>query len=177
MATKSKTTATQSRSQGGSTLPKELDDAFVRALKLLDGGKQREALAALEELHGQATEAGHIALVHGVRARLEGLRGRQPKAEAKDLAIPGLVAQVLLTRGDTGEALTLLDKAVLAEPNRATLHYLRALALVRLERLPEAAKALAKAIELEPELRYTYFLEPEFEAARESAPFVPFETA
>lgn len=175
MATKTKSTAQPARPTHGSTLPKELDDAFTHALKLLDAGKLAEARTALEALHEKSEEAGNPAFVHAVRARLEALRQRL--SETKDSTPPALLAQVHLTRQEDKAALDLLEKAVVKEAGKAPLHYLHSIALLRADRLEESAAALAKAVERDPDLRYTYFLEPEFDDVRRMAPFVRFETA
>ena len=84
---------------------------------------------------------------------------------------PELSAQLLLNHKNTAAALEGLDKALKAGPERATLHYLKALAHAQLGQVQESADALGQAMGLDPDIIFQFRLEPDFDGIRHSGPF------
>ncbi len=74
---------------------------------------------------------------------LSALRGYRPQSESLSVA----EAVLMLSRGDTGEALDFIDRELRPDrfPDSAMLAAFKGLALIRAERLPEARAALAAA--------------------------------
>jgi tetratricopeptide (TPR) repeat protein len=167
MATKPKSTAT-------STLPKALGDKLAKAIALVDGKKPAEAEGLLQELAKEAAEARHLGLERTVQTYLKICEAARP---SKGPAIaPELQAQVHLNRRETREALELLEKALKAHKDRATLYYLKAVGHAQAGDGAAAAAAMTQALELDGDLRFVYRLEPDFDAYRREAAFVPFES-
>lgn len=167
MATKSKSTAT-------STLPKALGDKLSKAVGLVDGKKHAEAEALLQELVKEAAEARHLGLERTARTYLKVCEAARP---AKGAGTPvELQAQLHLNRREGPAALELVEKALKAHKDRAPLHYLKAVAHAQAGDGSAAAAALTHALELDGDLRFVYRLEPDFDAFRREAAFVPFET-
>lgn len=167
MATKPKSTAT-------STLPKALGDKLAKAIQLVDGKKHAEAEGLLQELMKEAAEARHLGLERTAHTYLKVCEAARP---GKGAAVPvELQAQLHLNRRESAEALELVDKALRSHKDRAVLHYLKALAHAQAGDGAAAAACLTQALGLDGDLRFVYRLEPDFDAYRREAAFVPFET-
>lgn len=167
MATKPKSTAT-------STLPKALGDKLVKAIQLVEGKKPAEAEALLQDLVKEASAAGHLGLERTARTYLAICAAARPAKGAA--AAPELQAQLQLNRRETQAALETVEKALKAHKDRAPLHYLKAVAHAQAGDGAAAAAALTLALDLDGDLRFVYRLEPDFDAYRREAAFVPFET-
>ncbi len=66
-----------------------------------------------------------------------------------------LLGRVFFHAGDTTEALTALDSALVEDPENATAHLYRGLTLMRLRQADEAVDAVQRAVELDPQLAGT----------------------
>ncbi len=66
-----------------------------------------------------------------------------------------LLGRVLFHAGDTAEALTALDAALVEDPESATVHLYRGLTLMQLRQADEAVEAVQRAVELDPQLAGT----------------------
>lgn len=167
MATKSKSTAT-------STLPKALGDKLAKAIQLVDGKKHAEAEGLLQELMKEAAEARHLGLERTAHTYLKVCEAARPAKGAS--VLPELQAQLHLNRRETKEAFEVLEKALKAHKDRASLHYLKAVAHAQSGDGAGAAAALTQALQLDGDLRFVYRLEPDFDAYRREAAFVTFES-
>lgn len=85
--------------------------------------------------------------IEGALAAFEGGLAQNP-GNGEFLA---LSAQTLILLGHLEVALTRLDAAIARLPDRADLHYDRGVLLRRLQRIPEATHAYARAVELKPD--------------------------
>lgn len=147
------------------TAPNEtLESRFSAALALCQGGKAVEGRAQLEAL--LAVAEAQPALARAIRIRLEALA---PKAAPKKGDGADAVAEAILrlNAGEAEGALKALEK-VKGSPRA---DYLRAAALARLERPEESAAALRQALAAEPDLFYTFRMEPDFKGVRSHPAF------
>ena len=169
MATKSKTTKT--------TAPEStLEGRLSAAIALYETGKP-EAWKAFDAVVSEALVAGNVALARTARNYLlVEEHHRQAKAGMETVA-PELAASQKINRKDWQGALVVLDAALAREPERACLHYLRAIALVLGENAASAAESMRKAMALDRSMLFLYQMEPDFNSVRRNVAFVEFETA
>ncbi|MBI4912358.1 MAG: tetratricopeptide repeat protein [Acidobacteria bacterium] len=170
MAAKSKTPA------GKSQLPKELEALFAKGLEALSEGRGDEAAKTFADLGRKAAEAGNVGLERAAKGYADTARIRLAKAPKASGSEPTLDIQVLLNGNQAEEALEKAEKALKNHADQASLHYLRATALAQLGRFEDAAQALGKAIQINKDLLWTFFLEPDFSKARTHASFSVFES-
>jgi tetratricopeptide (TPR) repeat protein len=168
--------ATKAKSSGTSVItPAEsLEGKLTEALVLLEKSNAAEARVLLVDVQAQALEAGHLSMARTARCYLAAMDARQAP-EAREMGTAAARAILCLNRKETPDALALLDQALAAEPGKASHHYLRAVALAQLEQPAEAAEALAKAIQLDPDLVFQFRMDNDFDAIRHSAPFAALE--
>jgi tetratricopeptide (TPR) repeat protein len=164
MATKAKTNA------GSSTLPKDLEAALSKALGSLTSGKPEEAAKEFGSLVDRAASEGHVGLERVCRGYLAAANARLKKV-AKEAPDPALDLSILLNEGESELALERVEKALKGHEKMASLHYLKASALAQMGRFEEAAESLGAARELNPDLAWTWRLEPDFARARSSSAF------
>jgi len=147
-----------------------LAGALTKALKLVQTGKHPEAAKALEALAQEALATGDWAMKRraGVYLSLVDSKIHPPKAAAAD-AITEI--QACLNRGETEEAIKLSDKAIKAHPTKGALHYLRAVAFAQAENAEASADSLRKAVELDGDFLFQWFMEPDFNPIRKSPLF------
>jgi predicted Zn-dependent protease len=166
MVTKTKTTAS-----GTPASSMDLEARYTEALALVGRKDTAQAKAMLEALLEDATSQGHVSLARAARVYLANLASREEK-KAEVVPAPELAAQVHLNRGETDEALALLDKALAERPREARLFYLKATAHALKDQAPESAEALRQATALNPDYIHQYRLEKDFDRVRHLAPFV-----
>ena len=169
MATKAKPTA------GSSTLPKDLEAALSKALAALTGGKPEEAAKGFAELVQRSAAEGNVGLERVSRGYLVAANARLKKP-GKEHADPVLDLTLLVNEGESELALEQVEKALKGHGNMAALHYLKATALAQMGRFEEAAESLGAARELNPDLAWTWRLEPDFARAKYSGAFARLDT-
>jgi tetratricopeptide (TPR) repeat protein len=165
MATKTKTSETPDSAPAHS-----VEQVFSEALGHLDAGDLSAAVRAFTLVEEGAVAQDRLSLCRAARSYLAAIRARQEQGEASRPA-PELAVQLHLNRRDLDEALAKAGEALAAQPDRASLHYLKALAYALQGSAQESAEALARAIELEPGLLFQFRLEPDFDGVRHSGPF------
>ena len=169
MATKPKTTENTAHAPEAS-----LDAMFSKALQLFTDSKLEEAKAAFEAVQDEAIKQERLNMGRSAKAYLAGIRGRLEDRNAAAPEAAELAAQVRLNAHKPEEALALLEKALPKAAGKADLHYLIALAHAQMDQFQASADALAKALELKPDLIFQYRLEPDFDGLRHAAPFAAF---
>ena len=92
-----------------------------------------------------AVAQDRLNLCRAARSYLAAIRARQEQGEASRPA-PELAVQLLLNRRDPAAALAKVDEALAAQPDRASLVYLKALACAQQGHAQESAEALARAL-------------------------------
>ncbi|MGA2083096.1 MAG: tetratricopeptide repeat protein [Holophaga sp.] len=148
-----------------------VDQAFSEGLGFLNGGDLVAAAKAFTFVEAEAATQERLNLGRTARSYLAAIQARlrergEPSKEAVEMTI-----QLLLNRKDAETALARIEKALGAASGRPALHYLKAVAHAQLGQAQESAEALARAVELEPDLIFQFRLEPDFEPVRHSAPF------
>jgi hypothetical protein len=169
MATKPKTTESQAPLKDAS-----LEAMLAKALAQFDGGDVKGAAAAFAALQEQSLQQDEYRLARTAQRYLDGIRLRQETAAADPAVTPEMGIQVALNRRESEGALAQADAALKAHPDRAGLHYLKAMALAQADKADASAEALAKATSLDPGLLYQFRLEPDFDGVRQAAPFAAF---
>ena len=164
MATKTKTAETPDAAQGA-----PVEQVFSEALGHLAAGDLAAASRAFSLVEELAVAQDRLNLCRTARSYLAAIRARQEHGEAPQ-PTPEMAVQLLLNRKDPVAALAKAEEALAAHPDRASLHYLKALAFAQQGLGQECAEALARAVELEPALQYQFRLEPDFDAVRNSGP-------
>ena len=161
--------ATKTKTSEVSMTP--VEKTFSEALELFNAGNIEASAAALALVVTEATAQERLNLVHSARAYLAAIQTRR---DAKLSAAPEtaeLTAQLLLNEQEPAQALELLEKALAADPDRAVLHYLNAVACAQLDQVQASADALAKAVALDPDVLFQFRLESDFDGLRQQAPF------
>jgi hypothetical protein len=149
---------------------------FSAAIALSDAGGA-EAWKALEAVAREAAAEGNVALARAARNYLLAEEHRRQAEVGIEAAGPELTASQRINLRDWQGALAVLDAALAREPERAPLHYLRAIALVLGENPGAAAESLRKAMALDRSMLFLYQMEPDFNPVRRNSLFVEFETA
>lgn len=166
MATKTKTSEPQAATPGQS-----VEKTFSEGLVHFNAGRLPEAAKAFQSAQTEAVAQELLNLARAARGYLTAVQARLDEQGKSAPVSPELSAQVLLNQGDFAGALALLDKASLAQPERAALHYLKALVLAQLDQPQEAADALTRAAELDADVLFQFRLESDFDGVRNSGPF------
>jgi len=166
MATKTKTSETPAPVPSPS-----LEATFSEGLEQLNAGQLEAAASTFTAVQEQAAALGNLNLGRAVRGYLAAIRARILERGEASKQTPELSAQVLLNQRDPEAALAGLDKAIAATPERASLHYLKALAHAQLDQAQESADALAAAVKGDADFLFQFRLEPDFDSLRHSAPF------
>jgi tetratricopeptide (TPR) repeat protein len=166
MATKTKTSETPAPVPSPS-----VEATFSEGLEQLNAGHLEAAAAAFTAVKEQAAAQELLNLGRTARGYLAAIQARIQEQGEASRETPELSAQVLLNRRDPEAALATLDKALAAAPERASLHYLKALAHAQLDQAQEAADALAKAVKGDADFLFQFRLEPDFDSIRHSGPF------
>jgi len=135
----------------------------------------RESTDILKALEQEAVAAGNLALARRVRTAQLAIARKGDRASMVEAAPSEMAIQVHLNRGEAQEAVTLAESTLKASPERAAVHYLKALALAQLGEADRSAEALGKSLALEPTLHHQYLLEKEFDAFRSNPAFGDFE--
>jgi tetratricopeptide (TPR) repeat protein len=165
MATKTKTSETSGTAPGTS-----VEQVFSEALGFLDAGDLAAATRAFTLVEEGAVAQDRLNLGRAARSYLAAIRARQEHGEAPK-PTPEMAVQLLLNRKDPAAALDKVAEALAAQPDRASLHYLKALAYAQQGLGPESAEALAKAVELDPALLFQFRLEEDFDSVRHTSAF------
>ncbi len=147
-----------------------LAGALTKALKLVQTGKHPEAAKALEALAQEAQVLGDWSMKRRAQVYLSLVDSKihPPKAAAAD-AITDI--QACLNRGETDEAIKLSEKAIKSHPTKGSLHYLQAVAFAQAENADASAESLKKAVELDGDFLFQWFMEPDFNPIRKSPLF------
>lgn len=119
----------------------QFDNARKAVKQMRDAGFALEATLLEAELESAA--AGPARAVAVLRAS-----GLDPNAPANEAVLRAL-ADGLLSGGHADEALQAVDRALAKDPERATLHELRGVVLLRLARQDDAQAAFEKALALD----------------------------
>ncbi len=132
----------------------------------------RDAFASLLKQHGDSGEFADIA--DRARTHIRACDRRlAPAAAAPTTAEEWLLSGVVLAnQRATDDALAALEHALAAGAPPARVHYARAAALAAADRNEEALADLARAIEVDPTVRFQSLLDPDFERLRETAGYV-----
>ena len=163
-------TKTKSSEMADSAPASTMEQMFSEALGHLDAGDLAAAVRAFTVVEEQAVAQDRLNLCRTARSYLAAIRARLDSGEAAQQA-PEMGVQMLLNRKDPAAALAKAEAALAGTPGRAILHYLKGLAFAQQGLAQESAEAVAKAVELDPDLLYQYRLEPDFDAVRHSGPF------
>ncbi len=168
--------ATKAKSPTPSAPATTLEGRLAEALKDLEAGvpEAKDLLVGLEE---EAVKAENVSLARTCRNYLTMLARRAQGTSAKEESNPELEAMVALNSRDFPAALALAEKGLVILPQRAQLHYIKALALVKTGKPEAGAEALRTSVSLQRDLVYQYQLEPDFNSVRHHASFVEFELA
>jgi tetratricopeptide (TPR) repeat protein len=165
MATKTKTSETPAPVPSPS-----VEATFSEGLEQLNAGNLEAAAESFKAVREQAAAAELLNLGRAARGYLAAIEARLQERGEASRETPELAAQVLLNQRESAAALAGLDKALANAPERAPLHYLKALAHAQLDQAQEAADALAKAVKGDADFLYQFRLEPDFDGIRHSAP-------
>ena len=171
MVTKAKTEpAPKSIPPPAQPVQSALAGAYAKALKLVQTGKNAEAAKALEALAQEAQAAGDWSMKRRAQVYLALVEPKinPPKATVAD---PVTEIQACLNRRDTNEAIKLSEKAVKSHPTKGSVHYLRAVAFAQAENAEAAAESLKKAVELDGDFVFQWYMEPDFNPIRKSPLF------
>jgi len=171
MVTKAKTEpAPKSIPAPAQSAASALAAAFTKALNLVQTGKHAEAAKALELLAQHAQDAGEWSMKRRAQVYLTLVDSKinPPKASVAD---PITEIQACLNRGETDEAIKLSEKALKTHPTKGSLHYLRAVAFAQAENADASAESLKKAVELDGDFVFQWFMEPDFNPIRKSPLF------
>ena len=142
-------------------------DAYVRhALGMIDDAQLADALKARvsgvgspKSLASRHRSAARLLRDKGLlpAAREELLKARELDPDDFDIRLD--LADLDLSMGNVQDALTLVDKMLVEQPEHRRAKQLKGIALYRLDRLDEAEAMLNEAIELNPEpARAQYYL-------------------
>lgn len=148
-----------------------VDKVFSEGLAFLNAGKLAEATKAFELVQEQGAAQERLNLGRTARCYLAAIQARLAAKVTPAPDTPEMAAQLLLNLQDSAAALEIVDKALVAAPDRAILHYLKAVACAQLEQVEASAEALGKAAELDPDFLFQFRLESDFDGLRQQAPF------
>jgi tetratricopeptide (TPR) repeat protein len=150
--------------------PSPLTEALSKALKLVQSAKYPEAAKALEAINQEALATGDWTMKRRAQVYLALVESKlnPPKAAASD---PITEIQACLNRRDTDGAIKLSEKALKTHPNLGALHYLRAIAFAQAENADASAESMKKAVELDGDFVFQWFMEPDFNPIRKSPLF------
>jgi tetratricopeptide (TPR) repeat protein len=162
MATKTKTSE-----QSVSPVEKKYSDG----LELFHAGKLDESAKAFEFVLAEGAAQERLNLVHSARGYLTAIKARHDAKKTPAPDSPEMAAQMRLNEQDPDGARVILEKALQANPDRAILHYLDAVACAQLDQVQASADALARAINLDPDVLFQFRLESDFDGLRQQAPF------
>jgi len=166
MATKTKTSeASAPAPEGG------LEQVFSEGLAHLDSGDLVAATKAFTRVQEEAVRLDRLSLVRTARSYLAAIQARVEERCEASKETAEMAVQLLINRKEPEGALARVAPAIQAAPDRASLHYLKALAHAQLGQTQESAEALSRAVELDPDLLYQFRMEPDFEEVRHSGPF------
>ena len=144
---------------------------FSEGLEFLNAGKLVEAAKAFEFVQAESAKSEQLNLGRTARGYLVAIQTRLDAKKTPAPASSEMTAQILLNHQDPTAALEIIEKALAAEPDRASLHYLSALANAQMEQVQASADALTKAINLDPDFLFQFRLESDFDGLRQQAPF------
>ena len=161
--------ATKTKTSEVSVAP--VEKTFAEGLEHFNAGRFEEAGRAFTAVLAEAVALERLSLVHTVRGYLTAIQARSEAKQIQAEVTPELAAQLLLNNQDAAGALELVEKALLAQPDRAVLHYLNAVACAQLGQVEASAAALAKAVELDADVLFQFRLESDFDGLRHQAPF------
>ena len=148
-----------------------VEKTFTEALELFNAGNIEASATALALVVTEATALERLNLVHSAKAYLMAIQARRDAQQAEAPQTPELAAQLLLNEQEPAQALAVIEKALAADPDRAVLHYLNAVACAQLDEVQASADALAKAVALDPDVLFQFRLESDFDGLRQQAPF------
>ncbi len=166
MATKTKTSETPA--------PKPVptvEQAFAEGLGHMNAGDLAAATKKFTFVEGEAAAQERLNLARTARSYLAAIQARIQERGAASKTAMEMDVQLMLNRKEAEAALSRLEPAVKADPKRAQLHYLKAIAHAQLGQGQESAEALARAVALDADLLYQFRLEPDFDAVRHSGSF------
>jgi len=165
MATKTKT------SEPTASEVVQVEKSFTEALELLNAGKLDAAATAFTRVQAEAMSQERLNLARSARGYMVAIEARRHAQDAPGAEGAEMSAQLLLNQKNPQEALDTLDKGIKAMPERAVLHYLKAVAHAQLGQIQESADALGKSVEFDADMLFQFRLEPDFDSIRHSAPF------
>ena len=161
--------ATKTKTSEVSVAP--VEKTFSDALELFNAGNIEASAAALATVVTEATAQERLSLAHSAKAYLAAIQARREAKLSAAADAPELTAQILLNAQEPTQALEVIEKALAADPDRAVLHYLNAVACAQLDQVQASADALAKAVGLDPDVLFQFRLESDFDGLRHQAPF------
>lgn len=166
MASKPKTTETSA-----AALAPSVEKHYSEGLELLNAGKLVEAAAAFTLVQTEAINQDRLNLGRAARSYLTAIQARLQEQGTPHTATAEFTAQLQLNQRNPQVALETLEPAIKAAPDRAALHYLKAVAHAQLTQNQESADALGRAVELDADLLFQFRLEPDFDGIRHTGPF------
>jgi len=166
MATKTKTSETSASAPVPS-----VEKVFSQGLEQLNAGDLVAAGTSFKFVQEEAISQDRLGLGRTARGYLAAIQARLQEQDAASAGTPELTAQLMLNKNSAATALEVVDRALQAHPERATLHYLKAVAHAQLDQGQESAEALAKAVELDADFLFQFRLEPDFDGIRHTGPF------
>jgi hypothetical protein len=166
MATKTKT----SEPPAPKPVP-SVERTFAEGLGHLNAGNLAAATKAFTLVEGEAAAQERLNLARTARSYLAAIQARLQEQGTASKAPLEMEVQLMLNRRGAEAALARLEPALKAAPQRAPLHYLKAVAHAQLGQGPESAESLSRAVALDADLLYQFRLEPDFDALRQSGTF------
>lgn len=152
-----------------------VESAYAAAMSLFthqNWSRARDAFQSFLKQHGGDREFADIA----DRARTHLLacehRLAPPPPEPRTAEEWLLAGVVYANQRRTDDAVAALDRALADGASPVRTYYVRAAALAAADRHEEALEDLARAIEIDPNIRFQSLLDPDFERLRETAGYV-----
>jgi tetratricopeptide (TPR) repeat protein len=148
-----------------------LEQAFLEGLNQFNLGNFTQAASQFELVQTKAIEQEAISLKSTAGVYLAAIKNRNENKSDLSKETPEMLAQLLINKQSSIEAVEILDRAINEFPQRAVFYYLKSIAYAQLTNEQESADALTKAIELNHDFLFQYRLETDFDSVRNSEPF------
>jgi tetratricopeptide (TPR) repeat protein len=132
---------------------------YGAALTYLERSRDSQAVDPVRQVKTDVYHAvclSRVGRTHEAEAALRDLAAKPPARHEPDLLL--VYAELLYETGRSDLALQQADESLRVNPSLAMAHFWRARILFHLKRLPEAAAAAERSVELIPQLPYPHSL-------------------